>query len=128
MPALQPGRMSGIITKKSIRYYRGSVGGERLLRFFNETMETMPRPEMEKLQLLRLRGMVDYVMERVPFYRERLTSAGIRSGSDIRSIQEIERIPFTTKEDLRDAYPDGCLAVPRSLHRGNRPFPIPHYR
>ena len=68
---------------------------------------------MGKLQLLRLRNTVDYVMEHVPFYRKRLTEAGIRSGSDIRSLQEIERIPFTTKEDLRDAYPEGLLAVPR---------------
>ena len=72
---------------------------------------------MDALQLKRLRETVDYVLERVPFYRERLTSAGIRSGEDIRSLREIERIPFTTKEDLRDAYPDGFLAVPREQVR-----------
>ena len=87
------------------------------MRYYDEKIETMPRPEMEALQLKRLRKTVDYVLERVPFYRERLASAGIRSGEDIRSLKEIEKIPFTTKEDLRDAYPDGFLAVPREQVR-----------
>ena len=72
--------------------------GEQTLRYYDEKIETMPRPEMEALQLKRLRKTVDYVLERVPFYRERLASAGIRSGEDIRSLKEIEKIPFRISE------------------------------
>lgn len=82
------------------------------MSIFDPKTETMPRAEMEALQLKRLRDMVDYCISRVPFYRERLVSAGIFSGSDLHTLADIERIPFTTKQDLIENYPDGLLAVP----------------
>lgn len=81
---------------------------------FNEKIETMSREKMEKLQLERLQNMVDYCLENVPFYTKKLTEAGITSGSQIKTLKDIERIPFTTKDDLRDNYPDGFLAVPKN--------------
>lgn len=76
--------------------------------------ETLPRAQMAELQLRKLRSTVDYCYARSPFYHEKLHQAGIRSGEDIRTLEDIRRIPFTTKEELRDQYPDGLLAVPRS--------------
>ncbi len=74
-------------------------------------MERLPRAELERLQLGRLRGLVAFVAERVPFYRERLDRAGVRA-EDIRSLADVGRLPFTTKADFRDTYPFGLLAVP----------------
>lgn len=72
--------------------------------------ETMPRDEMQALQLERLRKLVDYAKARVPFYRKAL--AGL-SGSDIRTLDDLRRLPFTTKQDLRDSYPLGFMAIKR---------------
>ncbi len=74
-------------------------------------MERLPRAELERLQLGRLRGLVAFVAERVPFYRQRLDRAGVRA-EDIRSLADVGRLPFTTKADFRDTYPFGLLAVP----------------
>ena len=84
------------------------------MSIFDRRVETMPRDQMVELQLNRMRKMVDYCMENVPFYTRQLSDAGIHSGSDIQSLKDIEKIPFTTKDDLRDNYPDGFLAVPRN--------------
>ena len=73
--------------------------------------DTLPRPELEKLQLERLRATIRRVTEHVPFYREKLRAAGI-SADDIRSVDDLRRLPFTTKQDLRDHYPFGLFAVP----------------
>lgn len=75
---------------------------------FEPDQETMPREELEALQLERLRSLVSYLRERVPFYRERLESVG-----EIGSLADLGRLPFTRKTDLRDTYPFGLLAVPR---------------
>lgn len=80
--------------------------------FFQKEIETMKRSEIESLQLERLRRMVDYCYENVPFYHERLGAAGITSGDRIRTLSDVQYIPFTTKEDIRDNYPFGMLAVP----------------
>ncbi len=69
----------------------------------------MARPQLEALQLERLRRLVGYVRERVPLYRERL--AGV---DEIRSLDDLRRLPFTYKTDLRDTYPFGLFAVPRA--------------
>lgn len=79
--------------------------------FWDRTSETMPREELEKLQLARLRDMVARIYERVPFYRELLRQAGCEPG-DIKSLDDLRRLPFTTKEDLRENYPFGLFAVP----------------
>ncbi len=73
--------------------------------------ETLPRPEIERLQVERLRACVEHVSRSVPFYRERLAQAGV-GASDIRTIDDLAKIPFTTKQDLRDHYPYGLMAVP----------------
>lgn len=76
------------------------------------TIETMEREALRALQLERLRDLVRLVHERVPVYRERFDSIGIEATS-IRSLDDLRRLPFTRKEDLRDHYPFGLLAVPR---------------
>jgi phenylacetate-CoA ligase len=81
-------------------------------QYWNEEIEKMPRPELEALQLRRLRETVDRAV-RAPFYRDRLGRAGIRGGGDIAGLQDLGRIPFTTKQDLREGFPWGFLAIPR---------------
>jgi phenylacetate-CoA ligase len=73
--------------------------------------ETLPRPDMEQLQIARLRECVERVAQTVPFYREKLAQAGV-TASDIRTLDDLSKIPFTIKQDLRDHYPFGLFAVP----------------
>ena len=80
--------------------------------FFQKEIETMPRRQLEELQLARLKAMVAYCYEHVPFYHERLTQAGVMDGSRIRCLSDVQYIPFTTKEDFRNHYPFGLKAVP----------------
>ncbi len=75
-------------------------------------VEALPRDQLRVLQNERLRNVITYLDERVPFYRERFSQAGIRP-DDIRSVEDLPRLPFTTKQDLKDQYPFGLLAVPR---------------
>ena len=75
--------------------------------------ETMPRDRLRALQSERLQELVQYVYARMPLYRARFDEAGIVPG-DVRSIEDLERLPFTRKSDLRDNYPFGLFAVPRS--------------
>lgn len=84
------------------------------MSIFNQAIETMPREELSCLQLQRLQNMVDYCYTEVPFYHKKLGNAGIISGRQIKTLDDIRKIPFTTKEELRDNYPDGLLAVPKS--------------
>lgn len=80
--------------------------------FFQKDIETMRRADLERLQLERLRHTVDYCLQNVPFYRERLTAAGVTSGGKIKTLSDIQYIPYTTKEDIRAHYPFGMLARP----------------
>ncbi|MDD2388338.1 MAG: phenylacetate--CoA ligase [Desulfobacterales bacterium] len=73
--------------------------------------ETMPRDALEAIQLRRLQTTIERVYATVPFYRNQMKRAGVRP-QDIRSLQDLKRIPFTTKQDLRDNYPFGMFAVP----------------
>ncbi|SHE41128.1 phenylacetate-CoA ligase [Caldanaerobius fijiensis DSM 17918] len=73
--------------------------------------EKLSRSEIEYLQSERLRHLVNYVFERVPFYRRKFEEAGIKP-SDIKSTKDIVKLPFTTKDDLRNNYPYGLFAVP----------------
>ena len=79
--------------------------------FFQKDVETMSRRALNQLQLERLRHTVDYAIERVPLYRERFTALGI-DGGKIKSLDDLRRLPFTTKEDVRKTYPYGMFAVP----------------
>lgn len=74
--------------------------------------ETMPREELEALQLRRLKSMLEKVYYNVPFYQNKFNGAGVRP-ENIRSLDDIRRLPFTEKQDLRDNYPYGLFAVPR---------------
>ena len=80
---------------------------------WNETKECMSRDEMSNLQSARLVKLVDYVYHNVEFYRKKMQAAGLMPG-DIKSIEDITKLPFTTKDDLRETYPFGLFAVPNS--------------
>ena len=80
---------------------------------WNTPVETMSRDEMRALQSERLCKLVHYVYERVPFYRAKMDAAGV-SPADIHDIDDIAKLPFTTKDDLRENYPFGLFAVPHS--------------
>lgn len=82
------------------------------MSFFNKEIETMKRADMDRLQLERLRRMVDYCYNNVPFYHERLGSVGITGGDKIKTLSDIQYIPFTTKDDIRDNYPFKMMACP----------------
>lgn len=73
----------------------------------------MSRDELTNLQSARLVKLVDYVYHNVEFYRKKMQSIGMLP-SDIKSIEDIVKLPFTTKDDLRDNYPFGLFAVPNS--------------
>ena len=76
-------------------------------------IECMSREEMKALQSEKLVKQVKNVYENVAFYRKKMDDAGVKP-EDIKSIDDIGKLPFTTKEDLRDNYPFGLLAVPKS--------------
>ncbi|MBO4421564.1 MAG: phenylacetate--CoA ligase [Lachnospiraceae bacterium] len=80
---------------------------------WNESKECMSRDEMEHLQSTRLVKQVNYVYHNVEYYRKKMQAAGLEPG-DIRGIEDITKLPFTTKDDLRNTYPCGLFAVPRS--------------
>ena len=73
--------------------------------------ETMPRPELEKLQLERLKVKVREVYDKVPFYRRAFKEKGI-TPDDIKTLADLTKLPFTSKLDFRDNYPYGLTAVP----------------
>jgi len=73
--------------------------------------ETMPREDLRVLQLQRLQAIVERVYHLVPFYRRRLDEAGVKP-EDIRTLDDLQRLPFTTKQDIRDNYPFGLFASP----------------
>ncbi len=73
--------------------------------------ETMPREALEAIQLRRLQATLSRVYANVPFYRGKMADAGIVP-SDIKSLSDLGKIPFTTKQDLRDNYPFKMFAVP----------------
>jgi len=75
--------------------------------------ETMPRSELKKLQLERLKHQLRHAYHKVPLYRTRFQEAGI-TPDDITALEDIARLPFTYKEDFRDNYPYGLMAVPLS--------------
>ena len=84
---------------------------ERMI--WNPTIECMPREQLRDFQNSRLRDVVRRVYESVPFYRHKMQERGLTPG-DIHGVQDIELLPFTEKQDLRDHYPFGMFAVPLS--------------
>ena len=80
-------------------------------QIWNPKMECMDRRQMEALQLERLRELVDYCDRNVEFYHKRLSQAGV-TADKIKTLSDIQYIPYTTKTDLRDNYPFGLFSVP----------------
>lgn len=80
------------------------------LEYWNTSIETASRDELEAGQLEDLKRTVDSALC-TDFYRERLHSVGLKSGEDITSLEDLKSIPYTTKDDLRAAYPYGLLAT-----------------
>ena len=85
-----------------------AVKGERV--YYQPEMETMPDAELRALQLGRLKELVAYVYRRIPFYKAAFDAAGV-SPDDIESLDDVTKLPFTVKQDLRDAYPFKMFAV-----------------
>ena len=79
-------------------------------RYFNPFNETLSREGIEKLQLERLKQTIQQCMKN-EFYRQKFAEAGI-TPDDIRSLSDVRKLPFTTKQDLRDTYPFGMACVP----------------
>jgi phenylacetate-CoA ligase len=77
---------------------------------WNTEFETLPRSDLGKLQNERLGRLVDTVYRRVPFYRKKMDQMGVKP-QDIQSVKDIARLPFTTKDEMREVYPYGLLAV-----------------
>jgi len=77
-----------------------------------EPIETASRDELASLQLERLRWSIRHAYDNVPFYRRAFDAAGVQPG-DVRSLDDLRKFPFTTKDDLRENYPFGMFAVPR---------------
>jgi len=80
-------------------------------RYYQKEIETMPREEMKKLQSEKLVKQVKHVWDNVPYYRNLMEEKGI-TPDDIKGIDDLHKLPFLTKADLRDAYPYGLLAKP----------------
>ena len=81
--------------------------------FWNKEIETIPEKKLKDIQLERLKKVVQYAYERVPYYRKKFEEAGIKP-EDIKTLEDIKYIPFISKADLREVYPFGMFAVPLS--------------
>ncbi|MDO5717701.1 MAG: phenylacetate--CoA ligase [Tissierellia bacterium] len=80
---------------------------------WNETKECMDRDQIKHMQGIRLRKLVERIYHNVPYYRKKMQKLGIEPW-DINGVEDIEKLPFTTKEDLRDNYPFDLFAIPMS--------------
>ena len=76
--------------------------------FFQKDAETMSRKQIEEIQLNRLKWLVDYCCKNIPFYHDRLEKAGV-TAEKIKTLDDIQYIPYTTKDDIRDNYPFGLF-------------------
>jgi phenylacetate-CoA ligase len=91
--------------------YWGGNGGSEDNVFWQKDVETMNRRDLEALQLERLKWVVSRCYNNVPFYHNRLDKAGV-TPDKIKTLSDIQYIPFTTKDDIRDTYPYGLFAAP----------------
>lgn len=82
------------------------------MKYFSPTYECMSREELTALQSERLRTVVERVYNNVPSYRKKMDEKGVKP-SDIKSIKDIVKLPFTVKQDLRDSYPFGFFSAPK---------------
>jgi phenylacetate-CoA ligase len=95
---------------------------------YDPAVELLKRDALEQLQLKRLQATVSQALK-TPFYRERLASVGIADAREIQTLDDLEKIPFTTKDDLRSAFPYGMLALEKEevvrLHASSGTTGIP---
>ena len=82
-----------------------------MANYYQPEIETMPVEELQALQSERLVKQVRYVYDNVEFYRNRMDEAGVKP-EDVKGIEDLYKLPFINKDDLRDQYPYGLLAVP----------------
>jgi phenylacetate-CoA ligase len=82
-----------------------------MMKYWDEKFETMPEEEMRKFQLEHLKKTLKWVYERIPFYKKKFDEKGVKPG-DIKNLEDLSKIPFTVKTDMRDNYPFGLCAVP----------------
>ena len=80
-------------------------------RYYQPEIETMPQEQLKKLQSEKLVKQVQWVWDRVPYYRAKMEAKGV-TPADIKGIEDLHKLPFLSKDDLRDQYPAGLLAVP----------------
>lgn len=83
------------------------------MRYWNQTYECMSRDEMQRVQTDRLKDTVKRIYHNVPFFREKMQKKGVEP-ADINTIDDLKKLPFTYKQDLRDNYPYGLFATPMS--------------
>lgn len=107
--------MSVVTSRGLLDVYRhGSMdnmekqGGATL---FQEKEQFMSKEEIRKVQLEMFRRQIKHAYDNVPFYRKKFDDAGIKPG-DIKTLEDVAKVPFTVKDDLRDHYPYGIIAVP----------------
>jgi phenylacetate-CoA ligase len=81
-------------------------------QYWEPEIEKMPRAELSALQLQKLKEEIGFCL-RTPFYKKRLATVGISNPDDIKTLEDLKRVPFTTKNDLRDGFPYGFLSIPR---------------
>jgi len=79
-------------------------------KYWNEKIETMPVDELRKHQLIKLKEQVKHCYDHSAFYRKKLKNAGLKP-ENIKTLEDIQKIPFTVKDDLRDNYPFGMITV-----------------
>ena len=106
MPHQHRELMSAARSGKAFRASRPSDGDEL------EPIERASRDELASLQLERLRAVLQHAYDNVPLYKSRFEAAGVHP-TDLRDLTDLARFPFTVKDDLREHYPFGMLAVPR---------------
>lgn len=82
-----------------------------MLEYWNPLIERMPVEELEKMQERKLRNLVNYVYTHSEFYKKRFDEAGVKP-QDIQTLDDLKKLPFTYKSDLRDTYPTGMFCVP----------------
>jgi len=80
-------------------------------KYYSPEVETLPRDKMTALQSEKLRRQVQHVWDHLPYYHHLMEEKGV-TPADIRGIEDLHKLPFLTKHDLRDTYPDGMRAVP----------------
>ncbi|MCD4799959.1 MAG: phenylacetate--CoA ligase, partial [Methanosarcinales archaeon] len=83
-----------------------------MIEYWEPLIERMPVDELKAIQEEKLKSLVRYVYNHSPFYKKRFDEAGI-SPNDIQSLDDLRKLPFTTKQDLRDTYPTGMFCVPQ---------------